>query len=227
MNQPPRPILALTLLCLLLAGCQTSKQRVVIDYQTVAQQTIQDTERARRLNTESIDLIERGELDQAEQVLKEALIHDVMFGPAHNNLGRVYFGQKRYYFAAWEFKYAAKLMPNQPEPRNNLGLVFEAVGKFDQAVAEYDLALAIEPDNTHVIGNLARTHARWGNDKPRLRELLTELVLKDTRRDWQEWARHRLMSMGGPSPETPTEATPQASQDELPVQRPPAEQPFE
>jgi hypothetical protein len=35
-------------------------------------------------------------------------------GPAHNNLGIVYYRQKKYYLAAWEFQYAAKLMAYSP-----------------------------------------------------------------------------------------------------------------
>jgi hypothetical protein len=31
-------------------------------------------------------------------------------GPAHNNLGIVYYRRKKYYLAAWEFQYAARLM---------------------------------------------------------------------------------------------------------------------
>src|SRR4029453_19576722 len=110
-----------------------------------------------------------------EAELKSALAADVMCGPAHNNLGKVYYHQHKLYLAAWEFQYAMKLMPNVPEPRNNLGLVFESAGKLDDAVASYDEARGLEPDNVQFIGNLARARVRRGDDDAGVRDLLRQL----------------------------------------------------
>jgi len=128
--------------------------------------------------------MEEGDLDKAEQALKEALEADVMFGPAHNNLGKVYFTRKLFYKAAWEYQYAIKLMPHHPEPKYNLGLVYEAVGKIDEAVDLYSEARTLEPDNPILIGNVARARIKRGDKGQDMRELLTELLLKDTRPDW-------------------------------------------
>ena len=117
-----------------------------------------------------------------------------MCGPAHNNLGKVYFRQGKMYLAAWEFQYAMKLMPNQPEPPNNLGLVFEAAGKLDDAAESYGKAVAREPDNIDALGNLARAPRR-GDKDAEVRDLLNELVLKDTRPEWVAWARDRLATL--------------------------------
>ncbi len=68
--------------------------------------------------------------------------------------------QKKLYLAAWEFQYASTLMPNRAEPRNNLGVVFESVGKLDDAAEWYEAALQIEPDTPEVISNLARVYVR-------------------------------------------------------------------
>ena len=56
--------------------------------------------------------MEKSDYDAAEAALKAALTADVMFGPAHNNLGKVYFHKGELYLAAREFDYAMKLMPN-------------------------------------------------------------------------------------------------------------------
>lgn len=180
-------------------GC-CQPQAPTVQYHTLPPQPGRDSERARQLDGESVALIRCGQLAEAERTLKAALEADLTYGPAHNNLGVVYLQSKRFYLAAWEFQYASQLMPHDPRPRNNLGLVFEAVGQLDKAAASYDEALALETDNPEFIGNLARIYARSGKDPEKLRQLLTELVFKDDRPDWVEWARQRLSLLGGPVP---------------------------
>ena len=143
-----------------------------------------------------LDLIEDERYDAAEKKLKEALTADITFGPAHNNLGLVYYKQKQLYKAAWEFEYAAKLMPRSPEPKNNLGLILEKVGKLDDAVDQFEAAVKIEPDNPHVIGNLARARVRRGSQDEKTRDLLRQIVLKDDRPSWIRWAKDKLGLMG-------------------------------
>src|SRR5206468_4004250 len=108
-------------------------------------------------------LLDNGDFQAAETELKAALSADITCRPAHNNLGKVYFHQNKLYLAAWEFQYAMKLMPNQPEPPDNLGLVFEIAGKLDDAADSYARAVALEPENVHALGNLARAHVRRGD----------------------------------------------------------------
>ena len=182
---------------LIATGCDsTPRQNASARYQTVAPGLKGNTEKARELNTQATDLIAEGKYDEAEELLKDALTADVTFGPAHNNLGRIYYEKKQYYAAAWEFEYAAKLLPHHAEPRNNLGLVFEAVGDFDRAVGHYEEALLIEPNNPELIGNLARTRLNRGDRGPEVRQLLNDLMLMDTRPRWTDWARDKLRMLG-------------------------------
>jgi Tfp pilus assembly protein PilF len=160
-----------------------------------------NTELARRENERAIELTEKGKYAEAERALRKAIAADVMFGPARNNLGLVYYHQGKLYPAAWEFQHAIKLMPYQPEPRNNLGLVFERAGKMGDAESSYRTAREMEPDNPEYIGNLARTKVRRGQRDDETRELLEELVMKDSRRAWKDWARLNLYRFA----ETPTD----------------------
>lgn len=185
----------LPLLIGLLLGCSSAPQKTAPEYQTVSKDLNRDPERARRLNSEAVALINRGQYDEAEKKLKQALAADVMFGPGHNNLGKVYYQRSQFYLAAWEFEYASKLMPNQPEPKSNLGLVFEVTGKLDEAVKSYDQAMKLEPDNPQFIGNLARARIRRGEHNGEVRLLLDQLVMRDTRPDWVEWAKQKLTLM--------------------------------
>lgn len=161
-------------------------------YRTTSNPPRRNADLARKLNAEALEQIQDGKLDKAEERLKKALDADVTFGPAHNNLGKVYYHQGKLYLAAWEFQYATKLMPDQPEPRNNLGLVLEAAGKLSEAVAQYEQARSLGPDNPQFIGNLARAKLRRGDGDPQVRQLLEEIVFKDTRPEWVDWAKQEL-----------------------------------
>jgi Flp pilus assembly protein TadD len=165
-------------------------------YETVAAgEERGDAAKAEQHNAKAVGMLERGDYASAETELKTALAADVMYGPAHNNLGKVYFHQDKFYLAAWEFQYAMKLMPNTPEPRNNLGRGYESAGKLDDAVASYDEAMRLEPDNVQFIGNLARARVRRGDRDDDVRELLGKLVMRETRPDWADWARGELARM--------------------------------
>lgn len=189
---------ALIGICLIVVtGCESTPDKHVTDrYQTVAPGISGNTDKARELNTQAMTLILESRYDEAEELLKDALTADVTFGPAHNNLGRVYYEKNQFYTAAWEFEYAAKLLPHHAEPRNNLGLVFEAVGDYDEAVGHYEEALLIEPNNPELIGNLVRTRLNRGDRDSEVRRLLEEMMLKDTRPRWTEWAQDKLRMLG-------------------------------
>ena len=191
-------ILPLIVLLVLVAGCSLRSTPGVPGYETVTGDPNRDTDAARAHNVKATELLDEGELDKAEAQLKAALASDLMFGPAHNNLGTVYMQQKKYYLAAWEYQYAIKLMPNTAVPRNNLGLVFEAVGRLGEAEENFEQARAIEPDNVEYLCNLARVLVRTNHKDDRTRQLLSDIVLKDTRPQWTSWARERLALMGQP-----------------------------
>jgi cytochrome c-type biogenesis protein CcmH/NrfG len=108
---------------------------------------------------------------------------------AHNNLGKVYFQERRFYAAAKHFDRAARLLPHHSEPRNNLGLVLEEAGRLDEAVMAYERALKRQPDHPEVIGNLARARVRRGDTGNEVLRLLADLAFLDERPLWRKWAR--------------------------------------
>jgi Tfp pilus assembly protein PilF len=206
------------------AGCQ-KPMLTPEDYETVAKDPRRDTEKARLETAAAIHMIENHEFDDAEKTLRGALVADVFYGPAHNDLGLVYFHQKRLYLAALEFQYAVKLMPNTTEPKNNLGMVFESIGRLEDAERCYDEALAIEPDNAQVTENLARVCIRMARKDDKTRKLLQNVVAKSDRPDWVAWARERLVTMGQPEPAggrtlPPTGLAPGVTSGEAPVPPP-------
>ena len=141
------------LLPVLLTGCQFGKpEQQALHYKTVVKDARRDTAAATKHNAAALGLIKQGNYSQAEKDLTAALSADLFFGPAHNNLGSVYFHRKDYYRAAWEFQYAAKLMPGRAEPLYNLAMVFEAVGSLDKAAQWYEKAQEVEPENVKMSG---------------------------------------------------------------------------
>jgi Flp pilus assembly protein TadD len=192
-------MVSLTTLLTMVVGCASTSAKHAAGkskYETVASDPRRNSDVAGQKNAEAMQLMNAGDYAGAEAALKSALAADVMHGPAHNNLGKVYYHQGKLYLAAWEFQYAAKLMPGVPEPRNNLGLVFESAGKLDDAVNSYGEAMNLAPDDAQFIGNLARARVRRGDRDGSMRELLERLVMRETRPDWADWARGKLAGMG-------------------------------
>lgn len=173
------------------AGCALfSPNREV--YETIRANPHHKTGLARKLNDQAIGQLDDGNPSLAMTTLNRALIADVTFGPAHNNLGRIHFEEGDFYLAAWEFEYAARLMPNNPEPINNLGLVYETAGRLAEACVQYAAACDLAPDHPEFRGNLVRAKLRQGCVDDTVIEGLREIVLKDPRDDWREWAEELL-----------------------------------
>ncbi len=188
----------LPLIAIAVSGCGSGPRldyRTTQNYETVTLRSAQVTARVQRLNEQAIEHIKQEQWDQAEALLKQALAADVMFGPAHNNLGRVYFAKRQLYLAAWEFQYAIRLMPHHVEPRNNLGLVFEAASQLQQAEDQYAAALDLAPQHPEVISNLVRVKVRQGDKSADLVSLLEKLVLLDDRERWNDWAHRQLIRL--------------------------------
>ncbi len=189
------------ILAALAMGCQTNKPAPP-EYKTVATDPMRATEQAKLHNEQAAGMIDRGDLAGAEKELKAALAEDAYFGPAHSNLGAVYLRQNQFYTAALEFQYAAKLMPKRSEPLNNLGMLYEKVGKYADAAKAYEDALRLEPENVDIEGNLARLYVRQGRNDERVRQLLGDIALRDTRPGWTAWAHQRLAIWNHPGEAT-------------------------
>jgi Flp pilus assembly protein TadD len=161
----------------------------------------QCTDQARWLNEEGLKAVEAGDLPKAETKFREAIERDLYYAPAHNNLGLALPHAKRYYEAAWEFEYAAKLTPRSVEPRANLGLVYEGVGQLDRAVTEYEKAAQIDAHDAAVMRHLARAYVKADRRDEGLKKLLDRLVLTPGNEQWDQWVRGQLIRVGRHEPD--------------------------
>ncbi|MEZ6032034.1 MAG: hypothetical protein R3C17_03010 [Planctomycetaceae bacterium] len=182
----------------LCSGCSMMQQNEPKSYETVEANERYDTETARKEHEKALKLLDKFEqgkpakLAEAEVHLQKALVADITYGPAHNSLGIVYMRQRNFYTAAWEFEYAAKLMPDHFEPLYNLGQLYESADKLENTILYYEQALTLAPRNPAVIGNLAKAMLKSGRDFDEVRPLLEMLVFHDNRGEWIAWARDQL-----------------------------------
>lgn len=182
------PVITLCLFTVLIQGCGgASSQRV--------EQRERDARLARQYVFEGIEAYRSGDDNAAQSALENAVETDAFSGIAHNNLGLVYYRQGKLYRAAQQFQLAAKLLPYNPEPANNLGLVLESAGRLDESVGQFEQAMSLQPDNPQFIGNLARARLRRGDRGEQTRELIDQLVLKDHRPEWNQWAKRQQTMM--------------------------------
>jgi tetratricopeptide (TPR) repeat protein len=192
--------------CLLLAatgtmvcsGCGMRQRHAPESYETIAANERYDTDTARKEHEKATKLLDKSlygksaKLAEAEMHLQKALVADITYGPAHNSLGVVYMLRRNFYTAAWEFEYAAKLMPDNFEPLYNLGQLYESADKLENAVLYYEQALALAPRDPTVMGNLASAKLKSGCKLDEVRPLLELQVFHDHRAEWIHWAQDQL-----------------------------------
>lgn len=83
-------------------------------------------------------------------------------------------------------------MPGHPDPRVNLALTLERAGRVDEALATYDSALEVYPDDLAAMQGLARLQLRTGRADDRTERFLQAIALRSVDHPWQEWAKQQL-----------------------------------
>ncbi len=175
-------------------GCNAHRY-ATSPYLTSPEPRTRNTVLAQQFNDDGLKHIEAGELDEAQALFRQALDADLLYPAAHNNLGLVLLRQGKMYESAWEFSYAAKLMPHSAEPRHNLGTLMEKMGRFDEAETQYEAALAIDDSNVEVMGHLARVYVKQDRRDEKAISLLRKLAFQSDVGDWNRWARMWLVKL--------------------------------
>lgn len=200
-------LLALVLGGVAVGGCHSNKKTTVTpsDPAKMAADARAQTSRA-------YELIQAGNFKTARGLLETAIGNDPQYGPAQNDMGVIDYREDRLYDAAWHFENAIKLMPLNPEPANNLGLVYEKAGKLAEAEKQYDAASRINLQNVEFAANRARVRIKQGKTDLLTWKLLDYIRLYDPRPEWVEWARltlarTRFTGVGQNTPEAAPPAT--------------------
>jgi tetratricopeptide (TPR) repeat protein len=169
--------------CLVLAACSSSGHG---PYEPNSEGDRNALE-AQELTKKAVDLAEK-DAAQSEKLFREALTADLYYGPAHNDLGVLYFRQNKLYEAANEFEWARKLMPGHPDPRLNLALTLERAGHVAEAFSAYDAALEVAPEYVPAMQAYARLAVRKGRRDEKVVAMLKAIELRGENEQWRNWA---------------------------------------
>jgi len=167
---------------LALPGCQASRPGPYAEQSAKKR----DTARAQELNQRAADLV-HSDPERAERLLREALSHDLYFGPAHNNLGVIFLARGDLYEATGEFEWARRLMPGHPDPRLNLAIALERGGQIEEAILAYEAVLEIRPElDAAMVGSaLLQLKYRMADHKTaELLQLISRASNDSTTREW-------------------------------------------
>ena len=141
-------------------------------------------------NSRGIELADRGWLDEAIKEFQKAIELDPDSAHAHDNLATVYSEKKLWREALQEYLTAIRLEPDSATAHYNLACFLASHGG-DMAIAEYQDALAQDPEYPDASLNLALTYADQDRIEDATRELrrAIELAPKDA------FPRHELAAL--------------------------------
>lgn len=84
--------------------------------------------------------------DEAKKSFQRSIRADKTYADAHNNLGVIFYIDKKYGKAVKEYDRALKLSPQSASFYNNLGGAFFAQKEYEKATLAYQQALSLDPD---------------------------------------------------------------------------------
>lgn len=180
--------LAMAACVAILAACQTGPDGV----SPGEAETERDATRSVALTREALS-VAASDPAEAEMLLQSAIRADPFNGAALNNLGVILLDRGALYEAAQSFEAAGRALPGQPDPRLNLGLVFEQAGKVDEALDAYRTALEVSPEHLPTIQALTRAELRWDRTTEDTTKRLRRLMIQGDTEAWRSWARQQEM----------------------------------
>lgn len=186
--------------CVLLAGCGGSR---TVD---PAVERTRNIALSRQLNARG--MAPDATPEASIELFSAAVKADPFNGAAHNNLGAALLARKDYYQAARHFEQAIRLLPAHPDPRVNLGLLYESAGQLRNAQEQYEEALVVSPEYLPAIQPLARVRVRSGQRDDATVKLLRTISFRSNDPAWREWALKELTRAGVPEFQTNPPAAP-------------------
>src|SRR5215467_988699 len=107
-------------------------------------------------------LYKQDEYEHSRAFTLKALEEDSKYATAYNQLGYLYSRAREYDKAIDAMEKYVKLLPGQPNPHDSLGEMLRLSGRFDDALAQYRLALKIDPTFYISQKELGETYALMG-----------------------------------------------------------------
>ena len=94
------------------------------------------------------------------------------------------------------YRKAAALDPSYPAPQNDVGVLLEEQGRFQEAEQSYLHALTLNPNYAEAHANLAMLYERMGNKEKAVVHWLKRYELGDPHDPWTARAEERLVALG-------------------------------
>jgi len=158
-----------------------------------AEAPIRDVAASAALLKRAQEAVAQREIERAAELLGRSIEADPFNAKALNNRGVLAMEAGDLPSAARDFAAAARLLPDDPRPRVNLGLALAAGGQPERAIEAFREALSREAGHVGAMTGVVRTQLRWGLEDGETAELLRRLqrVAPDER--WAE----QLERLGG------------------------------
>ena len=146
---------------------------------------------AYRMFVEACAAEDRGDLEQAEHMFRQAIDLEPNMAAALTNLGNLVYRQGEVEEARRLYERAIEHDPTQPEARYNLANTLEDLGEIELAVAELRKVCAACPDFADAHYNLGLMLAQLGGTA-QARQHLERYLELDAQSDWANHARSFL-----------------------------------
>jgi Flp pilus assembly protein TadD len=151
-----RTCFVLFLICISCWGRASRAQRVSND----------DANAAIRLYNQARDLYQKGKIDEAIALYRQALALNPANLEALNNLGLALDAQGKYDEAMADLTVADKLRPNDPITESNIGHVLYHEKEYEGAAAAYRKALALKSNNPDALNGMGAVLFATGRTTP-------------------------------------------------------------
>lgn len=112
---------------------------------------------------EGQELLNKGELAEAEKKFLSAIKNDPTSGQAYHFLGMIYLRQKLYKGAIASLEKAVKLDPLNDTAFNNLGLSYFNIENYEQSIASFEKSISLNDKIAHRYLNLALAYQKLKN----------------------------------------------------------------
>lgn len=170
-------------------GAASERDRLLVDG-LIALRVQDDRETARAKLRQLVDkypddkegrfwLWQLSEGEERRQLIEEAIRLDPYYATAYNYLAYYLAGQKEFAAADSVIARYAELEPDEPNPLDSRGEIYERAGEYEKARESYKRALAIEPTFVFSLDHLARVYLREGRAAEARSELQAYLPAAD------------------------------------------------
>lgn len=184
--------LSLLMIAVILTGCHYTKKFELVPvwrpkFRGIA--TFEDN------FDKAFQALEENDLSAAETYFLNILEFEPENEIVLNNLGRIYFDQRKYYLAATSFQKALNVSSGPEVQHNNLGQVWESAKQYENAEREYRQAIEINPGCYEYRSHLARVLRRQKRTDLETESLLQDVARLDDRESWRDWANLQLIKL--------------------------------